>query len=37
LALRLKRTISEIEEISLNEYNEWIAYFTLIEERDKNE
>jgi hypothetical protein len=37
LALRLGKTISEIEEISLSEYNEWVAYFALIEERDKNE
>jgi len=35
--LRLGKTISEIEEISLNEYNEWVAYFTLIEEREKND
>jgi len=31
----LGKTISEIEEISLNEYNEWIAYFQIAEERDK--
>jgi len=37
LALRLGKTISEIEEISYNEYNEWVAYFMLIEEREKND
>ena len=37
LADRLGKTIAEIEEISVTEYNEWVAYFALIEERDKNE
>jgi hypothetical protein len=36
LADRLGKTISEIEEITLCEYNEWIAYFGLIEERQRN-
>jgi hypothetical protein len=36
LADRLGKTISEIEEITLSEYNEWIAYFGLIEERQRN-
>jgi hypothetical protein len=29
-------TIAEIEEITLSEYNEWIAYFSILEEREKN-
>jgi hypothetical protein len=36
LADRLGKTISEIEQITLSEYNEWIAYFGLIEERQRN-
>lgn len=36
LADRLHKTISEIEEITLSEYNEWIAYFALVEERNTN-
>ena len=36
LADRLHKTISEIEEITLSEYNEWVAYFNLIEERQRN-
>lgn len=36
LADRLGRTMQEIEEITLSEYNEWIAYFRIIEERDKD-
>jgi hypothetical protein len=37
LADRLGKTISEIEEISLDEYNEWVAYFAVIKEREENE
>lgn len=37
LADRLGKTIAEIENISLNEYNEWVAYFMVLEEREKNE
>jgi uncharacterized HAD superfamily protein len=36
LADRLHKTIAEIEEITLSEYNEWVAYFGLIEERQRN-
>jgi len=32
----LHKTIAEIEEISLAEYNEWVAYFKLAQEREKN-
>jgi hypothetical protein len=34
LAERLGKTIAEIEEISLDEYNEWVAYFNLMKERE---
>jgi hypothetical protein len=33
LADRLHKTIEEIEEISLTELHEWIAYFELKEEK----
>lgn len=36
LADRLGKTIEEIEGISIEEYNEWIAYFKLTEERTKH-
>lgn len=36
LADRLGKTIAEIEEISVSEYNEWVAYFMILEEREKN-
>jgi hypothetical protein len=36
LAARLGKTIAEIEEISISEYNEWIAYFMILEEREKD-
>lgn len=36
LADRLGKTISEIEEITLSEYNEWVAYFTILEEQRKD-
>lgn len=36
LADRLGKTIAEIEEITLSEYNEWVAYFTILEEHKAN-
>jgi len=36
LADRLHKTISEIEGITLSEYNEWIAYFAVTDERNSN-
>ena len=36
LASHLGTTIAEIEEITLNEYNEWVAYFNLERERNEN-
>jgi hypothetical protein len=35
LADRLGKTIDEIEKISIDEYNLWVAYFKLTEERQK--
>jgi hypothetical protein len=35
LADRLGKTIAEIEEISIEELNEWAAYHKLTEERQK--
>lgn len=35
LADRLGKTIAEIEEITLDEFNLWVAYFQLEEERSK--
>lgn len=35
LADRLGKTIAEIEEITIDEYNEWAAYFRLDSERQK--
>ena len=32
LADRLHKTIEEIEQISFNEFNEWMAYHKLLEE-----
>jgi hypothetical protein len=37
MADRLGKTIAEIEEISVDEYNEWMAYFAVIKEREENE
>jgi hypothetical protein len=34
LACRLHKTIDEIEQITVSEYNEWLAYFTIIGEQD---
>jgi hypothetical protein len=36
LADRLGRFIYEVETISIEEYNEWVAYFKLEQERDGN-
>lgn len=36
LAERLHMTISEIEQISLNEYKEWVAYYQITQERADN-
>ena len=33
LADRLHKTIEEIEQISVNEYHEWLAYFHIISEQ----
>jgi hypothetical protein len=35
LADRLGKTIAEIEEITLDEFNLWVAYFELEAERQK--
>jgi hypothetical protein len=35
LADRLGKTIEEIEQISLSEMNEWLAYFEVCDERAK--
>lgn len=35
LADRLHKTIGEIEQISLSEYNEWMAYINLLN-KDQN-
>lgn len=37
MADRLGKNISEIEQISVDEYNEWMAYFAVIKEREENE
>ncbi len=36
LAEKLGKTIAEIEEITIDEYNEWIAYYKVLEERSKD-
>ena len=36
LAERLHITIAEAEEMSLNEFNEWVAYFAIAQERAEN-
>jgi len=36
LAELLGKTIGEIEQISLSEYNEWVAYFAIKSEKEKN-
>ncbi len=35
LADRLGKTIEEIEEISISEMNEWLAYFNIKDEMSK--
>jgi hypothetical protein len=35
LALRLGKTIREIEGMSLDEFNEWLAYFRLTAKDEK--
>jgi hypothetical protein len=35
LADRLGRFIYEVEEITIDEYNEWVAYFKIDTERQK--
>jgi hypothetical protein len=35
LADRLGKTIAEIEQISIEEYNEWVAFFKVSEENQK--
>ena len=34
LAERLHKTLAEIEDMSLTEYNGWVAYFSLQEEQN---
>ena len=34
LADRLHKTIEEVEQISLTEFNEWMAYFQIIKDSD---
>jgi hypothetical protein len=34
LADRLHKTIEEVEQISVTEFNEWMAYFTLLKDSD---
>jgi len=36
LADRLHKTIEEVEQISVSEYNEWLAYFYILSESEKN-
>jgi len=36
LAELLHKTIEEIEDISVSEYNEWIAYFNVKQEQEKD-
>ena len=36
LADRLGRFIYEVETISIEEMNEWLAYFKLVQEREKD-
>jgi|TARA_R110001606_G_scaffold183755_1_gene330564 hypothetical protein len=37
IAEKLGKTLTEIEDITFEEYNEWVAYFKLIEERSNGE
>lgn len=34
LADRLHKTIEEVEQISITEFNEWMAYFQIIRDSD---
>ena len=34
LADRLHKTIGEVEQMSLTEFNEWMAYFTILKDSD---
>lgn len=34
LADRLGKTIAEIEQMALDEFNEWVAYFKIVAETD---
>jgi len=34
LADRLSKTIEEVEQISLSEYREWMAYFEILKDSD---
>ena len=34
LADRLHKTIYEVEQMSVSEFNEWMAYFTILGESD---
>jgi len=36
LAEKLGKTLKEIQEISIQEYQGWVAYFELVEERQRN-
>ena len=36
LAEKLGKTIAEIDEIKMEEYNEWVAYYKVLEERSKD-
>ena len=36
LAEKLGMTIAEIEKISVDEYNEWVAYLNIAEDMNKN-
>lgn len=36
LADRLGKTIAEIEQISLDEFTEWVAYFEVMDRRVKD-
>jgi hypothetical protein len=35
LARELGKTAAEVEEMSLSEFNEWIAFFDILEEKRK--
>lgn len=34
LADRLHKTISEVEQMSVTEFNEWMAYFSILKDSD---